>query len=145
MAVPHAAKFGHGLMKVPSQTLKSWYMNFFQLRGISDKIVRRNDWALIRKLWRDWSPGYDLSQEEWDELRSVFNGDGVLRAMLSYYRSNATPSKLLGLRKSAMTTLTTVPVPRFEIKRVADTGHFLHREMPEAINRLIIDWLKQHK
>jgi len=173
MAVPHAARFGYGLRKVPSQAVKSWYMNFFQLPGIAEKAVCRKDWALIKRLWRDWSPGYELSGEEWDDLRATFEGEGVLGAMLAYYRTNATPLKLLGLQKSAMTIMTKVPVPTlaitgaddgcidtrlfdhtfvpenfpegFEIKRVPGAGHFLHREAPEIINPLIINWLKRHK
>jgi len=172
MAVPHAAHFGRGLRKVPSQALKSWYMNFFQLRGIAETSVKRNDWALMKKLWRDWSPGYELSDPEWETLRATFEAPGVLKAMLGYYRDNATPLKLLGWQKTAMTTLTKVPVPTLamtgaddgcidtrlfdhtidpedfplgvRIERVPAVGHFLHREAPQHVNALILDWLKQH-
>jgi len=173
MAVPHPARFSFALRKVPSQSLKSWYINFFQLRGVAEKAVRRNDWALIKKLWRDWSPGYELPDDEWNDLRQTFEQDGVLKAMLSYYRTNASLPKLLGLRKSALTRLTKVAVPTlgitgahdgcidtrmfdhtfrpknfpngFQINRVPDVGHFLHREAPDVINPLIINWLSKHQ
>ena len=38
------------------QQRRSWYMFFFQLRGISDRVVARDDFAFVEKLWRDWSP-----------------------------------------------------------------------------------------
>ncbi len=172
MAVPHGARFGPALVKVPGQAVKSWYMNFFQLRGLAEWTVKRNDWALIRKLWRDWSPGYELSHAEWDNLRATFEAKGVLKAMLAYYRRNATLSALLGFKPTAMTQMTKVGVPTlaitgendgcidtrmfdhtflpenftkgFEIERVSGVGHFLHREAPDRINPLIINWLNTH-
>lgn len=172
MAVPHAANFGRALRKAPSQALKSWYMNFFQLPGIAEYATQRDDWSLIRKLWRDWSPGYELSNSEWYELRDTFDAPGVLNGMLSYYRQNATLPTLLGWRESAITKLTKVAVPTlaitgsndgcidsrlfdhaFEadnfprgvrIERLEGLGHFLHREAPTKINALLLEWLGQH-
>jgi pimeloyl-ACP methyl ester carboxylesterase len=31
----------------------------------------------------------------------------------------------------------------YEFKLVDNAGHFLHREQPEAVTKLIIDWLKR--
>ena len=30
---------------------------------------------------------------------------------------------------------------RYEYQEVAGAGHFLHREQPLAVNRLVLDWL----
>ncbi|GAB5415811.1 MAG: alpha/beta hydrolase [Congregibacter sp.] len=169
LALPHAANFGDGLKKVPVQSLKSWYITFFQFPGFAELATRRNDWALIRKLWRDWSPGYELSDAEWQQLRDTFNAPGVLKGMLSYYRQNASLPKLLGWTDSAMRRLKTVGVPTLaltgsddgcidtrlfdhimgsdyfpagvRVERLAGLGHFLHRESPERVNPLLLDWL----
>ena len=53
---PHVARASSIARNVPKQLLLSWYMMFFQLRGFSDVAVRRNNWSLLRKLWKDWSP-----------------------------------------------------------------------------------------
>jgi pimeloyl-ACP methyl ester carboxylesterase len=173
MAVPHAATIGRGVRKVPSQLLNSWYMTFFQLRGVAEYAVKRNDWALIKKLWRDWSPGYRLSEEEWASLRATFSAPGVLDAMLAYYRQNATPAKLLGWGQSPASALVTVPVPTLaltgsddgcfdtrmfdhsicpenfprgvHVERVQGVGHFLHGEAPQQVHALILNWLSQHQ
>ena len=56
IAIPHPARFTQvGIRKVPRQLLLSWYMMFFQLRGIAERAIRRSDWALIRRLWNTWS------------------------------------------------------------------------------------------
>jgi len=56
MAVPHAGRFLNEVVRYPKQLRLSWYMGFFQLRGFADRTVEREDFAFIRRLWRDWSP-----------------------------------------------------------------------------------------
>ncbi len=171
IAVPHAARFPEGLRNVPSQLANSWYMMFFQLRGIAEIAVARNDWSLIKRLWRNWSPGFHLPEEEWINLRKTFEAPGVNRAMLSYYRQNASPGIMLGWKKTEATALTTVPVRTlaitgaddgcmdtrlydhlfleedfpsgFRVERIQDAGHFTHQEKPEEVNRLILDWMQK--
>lgn len=170
IAVPHAARLPEGMRSVPSQLRKSWYMMFFQLRGIAEIAVEWNDWSLIKRLWRDWSPEFDLPEEEWCLLRDTFEAPGVKRAMLSYYRQNVSPGIMLGLKKTEATSLTTVPVRTlaitgaddgcmdtrlhdhvfleedfpngFRVERIHGAGHFTHQEKPEQVNRLILDWLQ---
>jgi len=110
IAVPHAARLTDGILKVPRQLRLSWYMQFFQLRGLADWAVERNDWALVRRLWRDWSPSFTLPEAEWAQLRETFEGPGVKQAMLAYYRTNASPAVFLGLMSTPAMQLTTVPV-----------------------------------
>jgi pimeloyl-ACP methyl ester carboxylesterase len=171
LAVPHSARLIEGMRAVPAQLLKSWYMMFFQLRGIAELAVERNDWALIRKLWKDWSPDFELPEEEWAELRATFAAAGVKRAMLGYYRQNVSPAIMLGLKKTEATRLTTVPVRTlaitgaddgcmdtrlydhvfsaedfpngFRVERIQGAGHFTHQEKPEEVNRLLLDWLTE--
>lgn len=170
LAVPPVARFTEGVRKVPAQLMKSWYINFFQLPGIAEAVLERKDWSLIRRLWKNWSPGFELPEEEWAFLRATFAAPGVKKAMLSYYRQNASPSIMLGLKKTEASSLTTVPVktlaitgaddgcidtrlynhtffeedfPKgFRVERIRNAGHFMHLEKPEEINRLLMDWLK---
>lgn len=174
IAVPHSARLASiGMRKVPVQLLRSSYMVFFQLRGIAEFCIRYRDWALLRWLWKIWSPGFDLPNEEWANLEQTFEAPGVAKAMLSYYRQNASPAIMMGLRESAMTRLTTVPVRTLAItgvedgcmdtrlydhvfldedfpagvrvERIPGAGHFAHQEKPEEINRLLIDWFQQNE
>ena len=169
LAVPHAARLPDGIREVPSQLVKSWYMMFFQLRGIAEFAVERNDWSLIKRLWKNWSPGFELPAEEWKSLRETFEAPGVKKAMLAYYRQNASPRVMLNLETTEAGSLTTVPVrtlaitgaddgcmdtriydhvfsdedfPKgFRVERIENAGHFAHQERPEEINRLILAWL----
>jgi pimeloyl-ACP methyl ester carboxylesterase len=173
IAVPHPRRFSReGMLNVPVQGLKSWYMLFNQLPGLSDYLIRRKDWALIRYLWRRWSPDQVLSEREWDDLRATYGQPGVLKAMLSYYRNNVSPTQLLGLKHSALNSLGQIPVPNlaitgaddgcidtrvfdhailaedhpagFRLERITGAGHFVHQEEPVLINRLLVEWFREH-
>jgi len=169
LAVPHIAHITDGVRRVPAQILKSWYMFFFQLRGLSDWALQRNDWALVKRMWDVWGPKGSLSDAEWDNLRATFEAPGVHHAMLAYYRQNASPSVLLGRTNSLARGLTTVPVRTlamygaddgcmdgrlydhlfreedfpagFRIERIESAGHFVHLDSPEVVNRQLLEWL----
>lgn len=170
IAIPHPARFTQvGIRKVPRQLVLSWYMMFFQLRGIAERAIRRSDWALIRRLWNTWSPGLDLPEAEWAALRETFEAPGVDEAMLGYYRANASPSALLGIADSALNRLAAIPVRTLvitgaddgcidtrlfdhailptdfpagvQLRRIQRAGHWVHQEKPEEVNSLILDWI----
>jgi pimeloyl-ACP methyl ester carboxylesterase len=170
IAIPHPARFTQvGIRKVPRQLLLSWYMMFFQLRGIAERAIRRSDWALIRRLWKTWSPGLDLPEAEWAALRETFEAPGVAEAMLGYYRANASPSALLGIADSALNRLAAIPVRTLvmtgaddgcidtrlfdhailpadfpagvQLRRIQRAGHWVHQEKPAEVNSLILDWI----
>ena len=171
LAVPHLARIPAAVRRVPIQLLKSWYMTFFQLRWLADRTVSRNDWALLGRLWRWWSPSYEVTDDRWEHLTTTFAAPGVRTAMLSYYRQNATPPILLGIRKTEAMRLTSVPVRTLavtgsddgcidtrmfdkamfdadfpvgmRVERIEGAGHFVHLEAPERVNALLIDWIGQ--
>ena len=57
IAIPPLDALEAGIRKHPVQIRNSWYTLFFQLRGLSEAVVRARNFAFNEKLWRDWSPG----------------------------------------------------------------------------------------
>ena len=169
IAGPHIARAANIMRNVPRQLLLSWYIMFFQLPGIAEMVVKRPGWALLRKLWRDWAPGYSLPEHEWDRLCRQFQQPGVVEAALAYYRQNASPGVFLGWRRLGLEDLTMVPVRSLviagledgcfdsrmydhvflvedfpaglRVEKLADAGHFPHQEQPVVFNSLLLDWL----
>ena len=169
VAIPHIARASRLIRNVPRQMLLSWYILFFQLRGVAEAALKREGWPLLRKLWRDWAPGYALPAEEWERLCHQFEQPGVLDAALCYYRQNATPGVFLGWRRLGLENMTTVPVRSLvvaglddgcfdsrifdhvfqaedfpagvRVEKLADAGHFPHVERPEVFNALLLEWL----
>lgn len=167
MAVPPLARIPTALRRVPRQLQRSWYMTFFQLPWISERAVTAADWRLVRWLWRTWSPDHTLTDGDWDRLRAAFEQPGVVEAALAYYRQNATPPILLGVRSSPATEAIRIDVPMLIMhgtddgcmdRRLFDhtiqpgdfgagvrrveverAGHFLHLERPDEVNAALVD------
>lgn len=158
-AVPHLRIAGPRWVRL-SQLRKSWYMGLFQLNGVAEQRVSRDDMAFVDELWRAWSPGYACSP---DEMRHVKNALAEnLSEVLDYYRALRRP------RRDAARLLTSrTPVPAMyvhgmddgcvgvemtrgiargyasgvEIHHLEGAGHFVHLERPERFNALMLRFL----
>lgn len=147
------------------QLRRSWYMGFFQLPWLPEAALVGRDWSLVRRLWRDWSPGYHLPDGERRALVETMSRPGVLSAALAYYRHNVRhPRRTLGtLRTPAPSPVPTLAITGaddgcidsrafdhldpadfaggLEVRRVSGAGHWPHLERPAEVNRIILDWI----
>ena len=167
MAVPHAGRFAREGLRIPKQLRLSWYMGFFNIPWLSDWVVSRKGYAFIRRLWADWSPGWQPEPGVLDDVIRTLSQPGVRSAALGYYRAALSIKALLVSAKEAHYL---VPVPTLALSgerdgciasdvfeqlmvardfpkgltfsRIAEAGHFLHQEQPGQVNRKIVDWLK---
>lgn len=172
MAVPHPGRFLADIIGHPRQLGLSWYMLFFQLRGIAEWQAARNDFAFIRWLWQQWSPNWGFGANEFDTVLETFRQPGVLKASLTYYRNALRPSAIPITPTQRVAARFTVPVPTLaltgahdrcidpevfralmvahdfpagmRVQKIANAGHFLHQEQADAVNHLLLDWLAQH-
>ena len=83
MCVPHM----HQPRLTRAQLRKSWYVLFFQLPGIPERQVARNDYAFIDRLYRSWSPTWDFSAADTAAVKLALSAPGSLAAALGYYRA----------------------------------------------------------
>lgn len=169
MAIPPLTRIPAALALVPRQLLRSWYMTWFQVPVLSDWSVTVRERWLLERLWRRWSPGLTLDATDWETIRTSFDRPGVVGAALAYYRQNATPPILLGVRKTPAMRASIIPVPTLIINgpsdgcmdrrmfehtiddadfpagvvhvELPDAGHFLQLEQPDEISRLLIEHL----
>ncbi|MGN6160309.1 MAG: alpha/beta fold hydrolase [Marmoricola sp.] len=136
------------------QPFHSWYIALNQIPGLSERIFER----LTAKLWRDWSPGYDAT-EDLAFLRDATPSLSHRRAAVSYYRAIASKGSraalvepihpllsLQGDRDGALdpgffpaVSARTNSTSRSEL--IPGTGHFLHLEQPEVIADRILEFL----
>lgn len=170
MAVPPPATVANAFFSY-DQLQKSWYMFFFQ-HPLADMAVPMDDLVFIDRLWADWSPGYDASADL-PHVKDALRDPANLAAAIGYYRatlsgvglsdrpevvalqnaSNGAPPLptlyLHGRTDGCMgadlavgaQSVLTHEGSRVEI--VDDAGHFLHVEQPEAVNRLVLDFLSE--
>ena len=171
IAVPHLRRLLHAPPRlVPVQLRKSAYMGLFQLPWIAERAVAHDHGQLIARLWRRWSPTWEVPVDELEAVLATFAAPGVREAALAYYRCNlARPSAamLAGWRRLLQVTTTpTLTITgaadgcmdtrlfdhgawradyahEVELLRVPNGGHFVHQERPAAINPAILRWLAQ--
>jgi pimeloyl-ACP methyl ester carboxylesterase len=136
-----------------AQREKSWYMLLFQFEGVAERWLSDNGWANFRA----WA-GHPDADEVIAELEA-----GSLTPGLSWYRAIVPPESLL----APPTELPPVQVPvmgvwstgdialteaqmtgsaervagpwRYEV--LGEVGHWMQVEAPEAVNRLLVDFL----
>jgi len=149
------------------QLRRSWYMFFFQ-HPLSDAVVAMDDLSFIERLWRDWSPGYD-PVADLPHVKEALREPERLAAALAYYRATIggvglvaeyqadedgiaqTPSQphlyLHGRDDGCMgadlaeNAAAFMPVKGSRAVIVEGTGHFLHLEAPDLVNRHIVEFL----
>lgn len=165
MAVPHPLAFLANAKDHPSQIRRSWYMLFFQLPFIPERAVPHRGFALIDKLWRDWSPGYRLPGSERVRLMQCLADS--MPAPINYYRALFRPlgASVERMRRPPAEALVSVPLLNlqgaddgciapsiasnqerfftgpFQFEMVPGVGHFMQLEDPEGISERVIDWL----
>lgn len=167
LAVPHPAQVRATLKRSPRHALRSFHWFLFQLPWLPEWLCARRDYAFLETLWRLWSPDFDDALHV-AEIRRSMATPGALQASLAYYRAlfgsrHADPA-LADLRArldAPITVPTRVLMGSEDMRRemlepqrryftgeyewttVEGTGHFLHREAPDSVNALLLDWLRR--
>ena len=167
MSVPPAGRVGAAFFQY-DQIRRSSYMFIFQ-HPLSEAIVPHDDWAFIRGLWSDWSPGFDGSADIGNFIASA-TPEGHLPAMLGYYRAIFQPelqSPELADWQAASNEIPTQPMLYLhgrtdgcigveladgleadlsagsKVVVFDDIGHFMQLEDPELVNRTIVGFLAE--
>jgi pimeloyl-ACP methyl ester carboxylesterase len=85
--VPHPAVMWDFIRRSPVQMLKSWYIAFFQIPGLADRLLGLNDYAAaVRMLTASGRRG-TFSAAELDEYKKAWSRPGALTASLNWYRA----------------------------------------------------------
>lgn len=167
MAVPHPARTATSLLD-PKQVHRSFHWWFFQLPNLPERALAANDFAFVDYLWEYWSSAGYRDAAHIAEIKRMLAGSGVLAATLGYYRAmfdarNIDPKleslrplierpirvptlALCGgddLRAELMSDQGQYFTGPYRYEVVAGAGHFLHREKPAEVTRLIVEWLAQ--
>lgn len=128
------------------QPLHSWYIAYNQVPGLAE---RRFEW-LARTLWRQWSPGYDAT-EDLALLRGAVPDRPHARAVVSYYRALlgrgvrpalAEPGHPLLYLHGANDRCLEPGLARIAgATVVGGAGHFLQLEQPEAVAAAVLGFV----
>ena len=155
--VPHPRQMLHGLRR-PRQLLKSWYMVFFQLPWLPERLARARRWSFLRYGFEhDARPGAFTSADI-DRYVEAWSKPGAATAMINYYRAVFRQSPRRAEARIRTVTAPTrviwgerdrylgpelaepdpVDVPNLErVVRLPDASHWVHHDEPERVAQQI--------
>ncbi|MFB6831885.1 alpha/beta fold hydrolase [Streptomyces hydrogenans] len=141
------------------QRQRSWYMLLFQLPGVAEEWLARDDHAGLREMLA----GHPDAEAAIEPLRAP----GALTAALNIYRSGLPAEVQFGAAPPVVPLPDSIPVMgvwstgdpfltersmsgthahvlgRWRYERLEDTGHWLPLERPEAVGDLLLSFLKE--
>ena len=161
MNVPHPLCFAREVRHW-RQLKKSWYVFFFQIPGLPERLLAANNARAIGDAFRNMA--IDKSRfppEVLEVYRRAALEPGALTAMINYYRAamRARPSvmqprpgtvdvptlMIWGEEDSALSKETTYGTDEFvrdlTIRYLPGVSHWVQQEAPEKVNAIIEAWL----
>ncbi|VWX57785.1 alpha/beta fold hydrolase [Sphingorhabdus sp. 109] len=160
MNVPHP-KCAKREMKHWYQLKKSWYIFFFQLPWLPEKMLGRNEAQPVKQAFSKMA--VDKSRFPDSELQvyaDAANRPGALRSMINYYRAllRTLDAREIGDGMIDIPTLmvwgeedaaidirctdgTEEWVSDLELQRLPAVSHWVQQEAPEKVNAILREWL----
>jgi epoxide hydrolase 4 len=160
---PHPSRFLAVARRRPRQLARSWYMAFFQLPWLPERVTRARGYAgLRRSLARAANPG-TFTTDDLDRYVEAFRQPGAVSGGINYYRAmgrSLRPARSAAARRSRVQAPVLViwgerdrfllpeladpgrHAPNARVVRLPDAGHFVHQDAPEAVNHLLVDYLR---
>jgi pimeloyl-ACP methyl ester carboxylesterase len=160
MNLPHPRAFQREL-KTWRQFKKSWYIYFFQLPWLPEKVLGRNNAKGIGRIFAKTS----CNPENFGpEVRAIYsdaaNRPGALNAMINYYRAIVRHRDSLNLGDGTVDVPTLLIwgeqdvaldvsgtqgtekwVPDFTLKRLPNASHWVQQDAPAEVNMILKEWL----
>ena len=158
--MPHPRRMLEGLRTV-RQLRKSWYILFFQLPGVPERLLRARRFEALRGPFHEARAGA-FTRSDVDRYVEAWSQPGALPAMLGYYRaafrarltgdadpkpaSVAAPTLVIwGERDRHLGAELAQPhaadVPNLErVERIPTASHWVAHDEPELVARLLIEF-----
>jgi pimeloyl-ACP methyl ester carboxylesterase len=168
--IPPFAIFGENIVTY-DQIKRSFYFWYFQNQRVCEDVIRADDFAFIDRIWADWSPGYDAS-EDLPKVKDCIRDPAHFKAALGYYWGQFDPNRFgseewAAEQAAAWGKDITQPalylhgtqdgchgMTQEQVNRVPDhcgpgsqseliegVGHFLMVQRPTDINKRILEFL----
>jgi pimeloyl-ACP methyl ester carboxylesterase len=161
---PHPAAYLRELRQNPAQWLQSWYIALFQVPWLAERLLTRDHGRGVANLLRrSASTPTTFSPADLSAYRRAILRPGAASATLAYYRTLVSERRHLQALSERQITAQTLLiwgmqdvalapslaagleawVPRLRVEHIADAGHWVQHERPDAVNRLLTDALSR--
>jgi pimeloyl-ACP methyl ester carboxylesterase len=142
----------------PTQLLRSWYMFFFQLPWLPERVASRKGYALLLQPYERLPSRARFTPAELGAYQQAFAQPGAMQAMINYYRALFRPRGAVPVARieaevlvlwgeedaylgRAMARPSPRWVPRARVEYFPGVGHFIQHEEPEQVNARLIRFL----
>ena len=150
-------------LRTPKQLKKSWYIFFFQLPWLPEALLGANHAAAIGRAIHDSAvQKAEFPPDVLQRYQAAMSKPGALTAALSYYRTvfrnggyngsheqtiiQAHTLLIWGTQDVALDIALTHNleqwVPKIQVRRLPDSGHWVQQERPDAVNNLMQQFLQ---
>jgi pimeloyl-ACP methyl ester carboxylesterase len=154
---PHPGAFARAL-RTSRQLRKSWYMFFFQIPWLPERILTRNHAEMIGRMLRGTAvQKAAFPQDVLEQYRDAMSKPGAMTAALNYYRQLIrNPSRSSSAEKVHISVPTLLIwgeqdvalgleltegleqwVDNLQVRRIRDSGHWVQQEKPMLVNEYI--------
>jgi pimeloyl-ACP methyl ester carboxylesterase len=161
---PHPVASAEARRDDAAQRAKSWYMLLFQFVGVAESWLADDDYRNLREMVFENAAPETFTPEDVLVYLEAFARDGALTAALNYYRANVPAAAWL--RPPPQLPPITVPTMviwgdadsylglgllerscakvagPLRVERLPGVSHWVQQEAPDAVNALLIDWLR---
>ncbi len=158
--VPHHSVMRRAMLQNRRQTLRSWYIFFFQLPWLPETLARAFSFAaLTRLLTRTSRPG-TFGPADLARYREAWAPRGALTAMINWYRAMMRRAAVMRLPSRRITVPTLMIWGTHDVALgrelaqpsidlcdhgrlvfIEQAGHWVQHEEPERVNQLVGEFL----
>jgi pimeloyl-ACP methyl ester carboxylesterase len=164
MNLPHPAIFERVVRSSWRQRLRSWYVLFFQIPWLPERVFRMRRAAPVTEAFRGMAVDKSRFPEEvLDVYRQAALQPGAMTAMINYYRAlvrggGARRQTNLGFPRIELPTLmiwgeqdralgkeltygTEAFVPNLTLRYLPHASHWVQQDAPDDVNAILREWL----
>ena len=159
--VPHPAVMARTVRRNLRQLRKSWYIFFFQLPWLPERLLRRNDYALLRRSLQRTSRRGTFSDEDMAQYVAAWSQPGALRGMINWYRAVryagkaanqptrvTVPLRIIWGKRDAFLTSEMASdslalCDQGELTYIPEATHWVQHEAAAQVNDLLLNFLRE--
>ncbi|MBI5091216.1 MAG: alpha/beta fold hydrolase [Candidatus Hydrogenedentes bacterium] len=155
---PHPNAYLDACRRHFAQIRKSWYIYFFQLPWLPERMIRRNDFAVLNRVFR----ALRMSPEDVQRYKAALSQLGALTAMIGWYRAmvrglvrsrfaaphariTAPTCVIWGERDVALDRACNETLPHYvddlRIHYLPNANHWVQMHRPDEVNSLLLSFL----
>jgi pimeloyl-ACP methyl ester carboxylesterase len=159
--VPHPDTMLRTLRRSPRQLLRSWYMFFFQIPWLPERLVRAGGRRFFENVYAEARPGAFTAEDIARSEDALLRAPGGMKGPIDYYRAalRQSPRRAQALFRpipaevlviwgekdihlgSEMADSDPRLVPHVRVVRLPDASHWVHHDEPARVSTLLAEHL----